>query len=898
MSIDKCLLEVGKMAGRALDPEESKALTSVVKDLVDRAKADTGPGTLNEKVGKLVDKVGKDLKEAAIIKKREAALNHRAVIEHVDRIMRDFEADPTQGLRALLEEDPSAAFGSKDSLHANVSAEKAYQIGNLVARLEKAGVTKITRSSDPAIQKQLFNALYELGAAKPDSAKLNAMPPEILDAAKILYESSEMARTRFNSKGGSIGKLESRVMRQTHDQIKVAKAGGKHVGHPDNNTAWVSYVSERLDFEKSFPTLTREKAMQTLERIYESIRTGTHVRFSDQAASSGHTGFSNIAKKYDKARTLHFKNAEAAWSYHEKFGSGNNVGEMIAQEIHKTARDTAIMAKLGVSAEGNTRAIVDRIVSKLDKAGRYDDIAKLQKEYKRIMENVWPNITDGLGSSGDNMFAQGLAKLRGFQYTVFLGGSMLSQVSDNMFAGLAHRYVTSQDMSGMMRGLGGHISGMLEHMDAKTKARVAEEMGVLFEYGDAMPGKYDVDSSIPGQTAKYIETVNKLNLIGWWQTKSRIAGTMLFSNILDNNKRLSFDKLEAGTKSYMEQFGITPLEWDIVRAVPSEAVDGRKMLSPKAALRAKLDAYRSIPEVAKELASIEKNTRIKNKPKAIENALVRGRDRLHSKMGSMFFEYATMVATEPSAVDRAMINQGTKAGTTHGELLRSLMMFKSFPLTVMRKHLNRELKGYSKNSMTTWEAMKLMASGNNQTGLGGIASVMALAPIYGYTSMVLKDLSKGITPVVPETQEDVAKTLMAASKQAGGLGIFGDFLFGEQSRFGGGVGQTLLGPSIGGLAQAADIAMAGVYGARDVAIMGDSGERLEKEVRDTGAKATQFLMNHIPGRNLFYTRLAIDLAVGYRLREAMSPGSLRRTEDRMRREKGQEFIFNVKEFSK
>jgi hypothetical protein len=107
--------------------------------------------------------------------------------------------------------------------------------------------------------------------------------------------------------------------------------------------------------------------------------------------------------------------------------------------------------------------------------------------------------------------------------------------------------------------------------------------------------------------------------------------------------------------------------------------------------------------------------------------------------------------------------------------------------------------------------------------------------------------------------------------QGGGAGIYGDFLFGEASRLGGGFLETLGGPTVGKLADAKRLFDAA-----------KSGE-------DVGAQSLRFAVSNTPGNNLFYTRMAADYLFLYELQEAMSPGYLRRMERRAEQERGQEW---------
>ena len=56
------------------------------------------------------------------------------------------------------------------------------------------------------------------------------------------------------------------------------------------------------------------------------------------------------------------------------------------------------------------------------------------------------------------------------------------------------------------------------------------------------------------------------------------------------------------------------------------------------------------------------------------------------------------------------------------------------------------------------------------------------------------------------------------------------------------------------------------------------------------AQAFQIFKNNTPFLNLFYVRAALDYLILYDVQEAISPGSLRRMERRLKKEQGKEFI--------
>lgn len=64
-----------------------------------------------------------------------------------------------------------------------------------------------------------------------------------------------------------------------------------------------------------------------------------------------------------------------------------------------------------------------------------------------------------------------------------------------------------------------------------------------------------------------------------------------------------------------------------------------------------------------------------------------------------------------------------------------------------------------------------------------------------------------------------------------------------------------------------------------------------RDGEDAASQTWRTFFQHLPGNNLFYTRLALDHMIGYSLQEALNPGSIRRLRRRIKKETGQVFIF-------
>ncbi len=139
----------------------------------------------------------------------------------------------------------------------------------------------------------------------------------------------------------------------------------------------------------------------------------------------------------------------------------------------------------------------------------------------------------------------------------------------------------------------------------------------------------------------------------------------------------------------------------------------------------------------------------------------------------------------------------------------------------------------------------------------GIIGLVLATTILNYGRMALTDMLKGVQPRDPRDP----RTMMAALLQGGGLGILGDFLFGEFSRQ----------------------AQVGLWNL----IKKETGISRATQNKDAVANAFETMLDNTPYVNLWYTRNVLNYLFIWRLQEAMSPGFQRRAERRLKERTGQ-----------
>jgi hypothetical protein len=329
-----------------------------------------------------------------------------------------------------------------------------------------------------------------------------------------------------------------------------------------------------------------------------------------------------------------------------------------------------------------------------------------------------------------------------------------------------------------------------------------------------------------------------MNFLSYWTDSLKTGTGLMLSPNLGRNAEKEFAALPQRLQTTLRRFGIEGPEWDALRRVEMRAANGRDYMMP--------GDMQSLPDEA--IAHLAKTDSPAELPRI--------RDDLQAKLASYIMDTTREGMTESTAAGRAITTAGTP-GTISGEALRLLFQFKQYPMTFLQRSLGRELR-------------------RDGVDVAGIAHLIVATTILGYLSMTAKELAKGRNP--RDIQKEPFKTVAGAMTQGGGLGIYGDFLFGEANRMGGGFVGSLAGPAAGTLEDVHKL----ITALRD-------GSDSKTRGQIAASEGLQLLKNNTPFINLFYTRAALDYFILHRLQEAANPGYLRRYEQKVKKENAQTF---------
>ena len=319
-----------------------------------------------------------------------------------------------------------------------------------------------------------------------------------------------------------------------------------------------------------------------------------------------------------------------------------------------------------------------------------------------------------------------------------------------------------------------------------------------------------VEVSGAGFAAKVSDAVMRASLLSSWTDSGRKAFGMEFMGFVAEQTGRSFDELNPKLQDGLTGYGITREDWDVMRSTELIDQEGVKFFSVENLMnRSDLDE--------------------------------RARTDLATKLQEMVLTETDFAVPMPDARARAIITGGTKRGTIMGELARDVGLFKSFPITILSTHLLR---------------------GARQTGLGNkaayLGSLAIATTVLGAVAMQAKDIARGRDPRDMNTADFWA----AAFIQGGGAGIFGDFIYSGiqgENRYGKGIVETAAGP----VASFTNDVGSLVFG---VAVDVGTGE-----FGNIPKRGLDFAEDYLPGRSLWYTRLALERSLFDQLQKQVDP---------------------------
>lgn len=797
---------------------------------------------LNAEIKRQIRTQGEEKIAELIGQKRSAILHATAILKAENHIATHGAGNEYAALSAMIVGGQRNAFGGRASVDASSQALAGYYVGGMLSDIEALNGPHLKMWQKGVISRDIARAMWTID--NPDAPPYSG-PKEAMDLAKIIHKWQEAARSDANRAGALIGKMPGYIVRQSHDPLKIGRAGFE---------AWKNEIIDRIDWERTGGfELTGNDAedmaakVAWLSEVYGNLVSGVRVMQGEKTITRARRGNygGNVASRLSQERVIHFASGEAWFDYNEKFGIGT-LQDAVVHGFSSSAQATALMRKFGPSPQAAVEKIFNDTQMQMRVDGRLEDARRFGKKHAAIIKQL-REVDGTLNLSGDPHLSAIGRIIRALQSMSKLGGAVVSAISDEPIMAAEFAYQGCGFYHSLWRGMTLALRGR----GTAEQRRILAQIGV---FSDSMAGSLAANFSgddVPGAITRMQTLFFKATGLTWWTDSHRKAAGLMMASDLAAEKSLSWDGLTPARRNVLSLYGIDAKRWEVIRLASNQAADGREYLTP--------DGLLDVPDAAFEaLLSAEGR-------KVSAEAVSDLRWEIADQLRTYFRDRISYASLEPDAKTRSMLRQGTSAGTPEGEALRCIMQFKSFPIAFLQKVWGRETLGRGASSVR-------QVLQNEGGSLVSIANLCIMMGAFGYISMTAKELLKGRNPRKWwESPEMAYKTFIAAMLQGGGLGIFGDFLFGESNRFGGGIIASLAGPTAGTIEEIHSI----YTRVRD-------GDTLGQGVLRTA-------LGLVPGSNIWYARGVFDYLIGYQLYEMMNPGYFRRMQRRVERENNQTY---------
>lgn len=640
---------------------------------------------------------------------------------------------------------------------------------------------------------------------------------KIMQAAKKITEELDSLRQRFNAAGGKIGELENRGHAHSWSLEKFVKLG---------DDAVVNILKDRIDPKMYVHENGKMYSAAEREALLKEFYTTVSTDGANKQLTGGAVGSGVKANSGAHHRVIHFKDGTAATEALSQL-SDKNLWQSILGEADQMAKNIAMVEKFGANPDHAVKILLDQYTadSKLKgmDAKKADALAhNIEKYYNhQAGYNSLPVDKTWLADS-----AQGLRNLQ----LLRLGFSPITAIGDTatMF-----RTVAAGGLSRFSA-----INQLLKGLDItnQTEKRMAMRAGLMFRTVINDMSRISAEDSHNGWTGKlgsaFMRATQLTRLNELQRRAYQIPAMDTIGQLTRDHENIK--DIEQGDHKFLLAKGIDQKTWDIWRQAKLDGWDtgDHTVLTPDAIYQ-------------------------------IEGASNLDKQKAASKLMSVVMAETDIAVIEPGARTTSL-KDGMQKGTWLGEFGRSALTFKTFAAAFLQTHGERGMTGYD------------TASGKANY----FARLVASSWVCGIMANWIQDMLNGKNPrnLNPLNGEHGVQNMIAGLLKGGGLGPYGDFLFGMATQGGNTLTEMTSGPSISSIARLDNIIRGNI-------LKGVTG----KDNPMGAAEAIEFGKGFLP-TNLWYTKAVFDHMVFQQLQEYFSPGYLQHVKRKAERTMGTSYF--------
>jgi hypothetical protein len=661
------------------------------------------------------DEAAKAFEFEAAQKRRQTVLQIKAQ-QKIAADLKRFRVDrPGLAAEALLASDDRAPYRNVEFMEKGLANQHFAMMSGLVDRFSRDALGRVR---DVATLHDVLKEAFGEHSGN-ESAKV---------LSKAWLETAESLRTMFNEKGGAIGKIDKWGMPQTHNMLAVRAETFENwrdflMGNDEREG--LLDRGNMVDQETGLPMAPQQLEL-ALRSVYDTIISDG---WNDRTPGA-FTGTGKVANRHADARFLKFKDADSWLAYSQKYGRpvsklsqsfdpGSAIYDAMISHVHGMSRDIALMERLGPNPSATIRWLTDSLQkeARLPKYAGDKRIKQAESSAVRI-DNLYKEITGGFSVEHPKL-ARTMSSIRAYESASKLGSAFLSSVGD-----IATQYVTRRFNGLPAMRVGADYIASLKPTSAADRAHAARQWHIAESAINTM-GSYNrwTGEAMTGEIpARLSNAVMHLSLLNKWTDEGRkLFNKQVWAAITDNAEK-SWDTLGKSTmdrrfRRMLERYGFSQGEWDTIRSTPLQEDGGAHWILPD-----------NVPD--RELAR---------------------------RIAEMALQETEMAVPSSSLRVRAAVDANLRKGSIPGEMARSFLQFRGYPLQLFWSHGRRALEegGYG--------AFKYAAT------------LFISSTVMGAISYQLANVASGKDVSNMNLHQNPDFIAQAAFK-GGGLGIFGDLL--------------------------------------------------------------------------------------------------------------------------
>lgn len=643
----------------------------------------------------------------------------------------------------------------------------------------------------------------------------DGVPPEIVQAAERYHEVANALREQFNSAGGIVGRLEDWGAPHTWSG-RLAERAGRDQFVEDMLNA----VDKKRYVHDDGRYYTDAELRDFFAEAWATIVSDGMTKETGGASGNGNPR-SVKANRGSQHRVIHLR-PDAAYAALTKY-SEQNILEAMVGGLRRMSRDVALVEMFGPNADARFH---EQLNAALREAAQIDPkLANKLQGRARYLQNLYDTLAGNNPPPLRSAWESSMRTLRNIQVASKLGSAVITSISD--FATLYQTAILNR-LNPVQVALNASLAW------APKSRRYARRMGLMMDTVLADMERFSGESfnahDLSSQAASAVMRVSGLSFV----TNARRLGfsmTMMdaIGHLTRQRQYADVTKLAESDRNILASKGISQGTWDIWRAARVDNWGANHtLLTPENIMAVEGPSHEAKRQAVIDLLSIVR-------------------------------EEQDLAVITPGVRERAAMTFGTQGGTFAGEMVRSVLLFKSFPWTFMTRHGER-----------------MLMSRNGGDRFAYFASLFLFMTTGGVIAQWINDLLGGKDPRTmnafsddPDQRSIAVRNWLQAALKGGALGVYGDFLFAQTNPYSGNsMAETILGPNVGTASELQRLTT------------GNAIQAIQGEETNAGSEAVRFLRSHTPGANLWATKGLTDRYIFNQLIEMTDPGAIDRMRDR------------------